>query len=164
MAAPKGNQYYLLAKAWERDKSYVPDALWGKAVEYFQWVQSNPLIEEKAFGTGYTAKVSKIRAMTIRGFCVFANIATQTFQLYETKEEYSAITARIRDIIFTQKFEGAAAGLLETNIIARELGLIDRQDVTSRGETIRGPRVDASKLSEATLRELAAIQEEVKNE
>lgn len=162
--APKGNTYYQLAKGWGKDKAYTPDALWDKAVEYFEWVQNNPLMEEKPFGTGYTAKVSKIRAMTIRGFCVFANIASSTFKLYEKQDSYSTITARIRDVIYTQKFEGAAAGLLETNIIARELGLIDRQDVTSRGETIRGPGVDASKLSEATLRELAAMQEEKKDE
>lgn len=160
MAAPKGNTYYKLAQAWERDKAYTPEALWEKAVEYFKWVQENPLAEEKVFGSGYRTKVAKMRAMTIRGFCMFAHMATSTFQLYEKRKEYSVITARIRDVIFTQKFEGAAAGLFETNIIARELGLIDRRDVTSREEVVGKVKVDVSKLSETTLRELAAMQPE----
>ena len=44
----------------------------------------------------------------------------------------------IEKIIYRQKFEGAAAGLLNANIIARDLGLRDKQDVdhTSNGESL----------------------------
>jgi hypothetical protein len=45
--------------------------------------------------------------------------------------------ALIEDIIYNQKFEGAAAGLLKENIIARELGLKDQSDITSGGEKIK---------------------------
>ena len=34
-----------------------------------------------------------------------------------------------RQIIYTQKFEGSAAGLLNPNIIARDLGLNDKQEL-----------------------------------
>ncbi|GAG38531.1 unnamed protein product, partial [marine sediment metagenome] len=35
-----------------------------------------------------------------------------------------------------QKFEGASAGLLNANIIARDLGLRDGKDLTTGGEQI----------------------------
>ena len=50
------------------------------------------------------------------------------------------VIERIEQTVYSQKFEGAAAGLLNANIIARDLGLADRRedkiDVTSGGESI----------------------------
>ncbi|MDC9826565.1 terminase small subunit, partial [Devosia sp. ZB163] len=40
---------------------------------------------------------------------------------------------RVDEIIRAQKFEGAAAGLLNPNIIARDLGLADKQELTGKG-------------------------------
>lgn len=131
MAFKQGNTYWKLAKGFTpgTEKKYTPDELWVKAVEYFKWVEDNPLLEEKVFGTGFKDTVNKMRAMTITGFCVFAGITSQTFFNYEKEQAYLDITARIRDIIYSQKFTGAAAGLLESNIIARELGLADKQEM-----------------------------------
>ena len=114
MAFKQGNTYWKLAKGFTpgTEKKYAPDELWVKAVEYFKWVEDN-----------------KMRAMTITEFCVFAGITSQTFFNYEKEQAYFDITARIRDIIYSQKFTGAAAGLLESNIIARELGLADKQEI-----------------------------------
>ena len=39
------------------------------------------------------------------------------------------IAARVDDIIRTQKFEGAAAELLSSNIVARDLGLTDKHEI-----------------------------------
>lgn len=152
MAAPKGNVYWKLAKSWGRDMEYSPLTLWEKAVEYFKWVESNPLYEDKVFGSGLRMSVGKVRAMTIRGFCVFAHISTETFRNYEASEDFFGITSRIRDVIYTQKFEGAAAGLLETNIIARELGLADKQSVEVVNEISRSP------LNDCTVEQLEAIE------
>ena len=38
--------------------------------------------------------------------------------------------------MFEQKFAGAAVGLFNANIIARDLGLADKQDITTNGESI----------------------------
>lgn len=131
MAFKQGNTYWKRAKGFTpgTEKKYTPDELWVKAVEYFKWVEDNPLLEEKVFGTGLKDTVNKMRAMTITEFCVFAGITSQTFFNYEKEQAYFDITAHIRDIIYSQKFTGAAAGLLESNIIARELGLADRQEI-----------------------------------
>jgi hypothetical protein len=123
MAAPKGNSYYLLASGWKRPKRYKPDALWVKVLEYVQWVGNNPLKEEKVFGSGMRMTVNKMRAMTISGFCVFAHMSRNTWNEYEGQQAYQDIIGRAKDIFFCQKLEGAAAELLNPNIIARELQL-----------------------------------------
>lgn len=153
MAAPKGNTYWKLAKGWGvgADRKYTPDELWNKALEYFEWIDKNPLKEEKVFGTGLSMKVAKMRATTIIGFCIFANISRKTLSLYEADEAYVHITTRILDIIYTQKFEGACADLLNSNIISRELGLTDKHDVTSNGDSIA-----SSPLNDVPLNKLIA--------
>jgi hypothetical protein len=50
--------------------------------------------------------------------------------------DFSQIIARIENVIYSQKFTAAAAGLLNANIIARELGLADKQDVTNKTITV----------------------------
>lgn len=136
MAAPKGNDYWKLVKGWKNgaDLKYNPDELHDKSIEYFQWVEDNPLYEEKPTSRGDIVKVKKMRAMTIKAFCLFANISFQTFENYSKDKAYVDITTRIRDIIYTQKFEGASADLLNSNIIARELGLAEKREVTEKSE------------------------------
>lgn len=129
MPAPKGNQYWKLAHNWRNPKMYTPEELLDKANEYAKWCEENPLIEEKAFGTGYIAKMKKMRAMTIQGFCLFANMTMKTWFNYEKDEAFVHIITHVKGIFFAQKFEGAAADLLNPNIIARELGLVDNQKV-----------------------------------
>lgn len=124
--APKGNQYWKLAHNFRKPKKYQPQELLDKAVEYAKWCEANPLKEEKVFGTGVRMTVNKMRAMTIQGFCLFANMTMPTWQDYEKQEAYSSIIAHVKAIFFSQKLEGAAADLLNPNIIARELGLIDK--------------------------------------
>jgi hypothetical protein len=73
-----------------------------------------------------------MRAMTIEGLCIFLDIGRQTFQDYEGRKDFSLVTEAIKNIIRTQKLEGASAGLLNANIIARDLGLRDSQDITTK--------------------------------
>lgn len=135
MGAPKGNKFWLL---WEKSsRIYEPEALLEKALEYFTFCDENPLIDVDFVGKDATpVERKKMRAMTIQGFCGFAGISDETFANYSKEKRYFGIIAYIRRTIYTQKLEGAAAGLLNANIIARELGLKDNTDVTTQGEKI----------------------------
>ena len=98
------------------------------AVEYFDWVEQNPLYEAKAFayqGEVELKNVPKMRAMTISGLCIFLDITLQTWTQYRVRQGFADITQRVDEIIRTQKFEGAAAGLLDANLIAREMAMLD---------------------------------------
>ena len=137
MAAPKGNFYYQLRNKNGRDKIFkTPRALLKSCNEYFQWCQNNPLMETVPMKIKVSRdkekivlqEVPKMRAYTIQGLCNFIDIAVSTFQEYEKREGFSAVTTRVREIIYKQKFEGAASGFLNANIIARDLGLADKQD------------------------------------
>ncbi len=135
MAAPIGNNYWQFRGKHGRDYQYSPDELWDEFIQYCQWIEKNPLLEEKQFafqGMVTTHDAPKMRAMTIRGFCLFADITTNTFYEYRKKDDFNDITTRIEDAIYQQKLEGAAADLLNPNIIARELGLKDHSEVTGK--------------------------------
>lgn len=69
-----------------------------------------------------------MRAMTISGLCLFLDITQETWWQYRQKEGFSEIVTRAEEVIRNQKFTGAAAELLNPNIIARDLGLRDKQD------------------------------------
>ncbi len=108
--------------------AFTPEDLWEKALEYFQWVEDNPLWEVKSYmymGEMLHDKIPKMRAMTISGFCLFSGINRSTFTHYTHKESYKEVCNTISEIIREQKFAGAAADLFNVQIIARDLGLKD---------------------------------------
>ena len=50
MAAPKGNRFWEARSSHGRKPIFDnPDQLWEACLEYFQWVEDNPLEEEKLF-------------------------------------------------------------------------------------------------------------------
>ena len=136
--APKGNQFWRVRSSHGRKPVFAtPDALWSAATEYFQWVTDHPLYEAKAFayqGEVVLKNVPKMRAMTIGALCIFLDIDRTTWLDYKAREGFTIICTRIEDVIRTQKFEGAAAELLNPNIIARELGLADKTQLTGKDD------------------------------
>lgn len=125
-----GNKYWMnrLYNRGPSKKYSNPDDLWDACVDYFKWAEDNPLIEERLFsyqGETHTGTITKMRAMTIRELCLHINIDPTTWHSYRSLKDVSRITTRVDDIIYTQKLTGAAADLLNPNIIARELGLKD---------------------------------------
>lgn len=136
MAAPKGNRFWEARSSHGRKPIFAsPDELWAAAVEYFEWVESNPLWEAKPFAFQGSVKVEnlpKMRAMTIGGLCLFLDIDRTTWLEYCRKEGFSKVTGAIEETIRDQKFSGAAADLLNANIIARDLGLADKSEHTGK--------------------------------
>lgn len=132
MSAPKGNQFWKVRSTHGRAPIFqTPEALWSACSEYFEWVDKNPLSEAKPFawqGQITVATLPKMRAMTVTGLCLFLDISVQAWSEYKTREGFGEITTRVGDIIRTQKFQGAAADLLNPNIIARDLGLAERSE------------------------------------
>lgn len=136
MAAPVGNRFWELRSSHGRKPTFAtPDDIWAACVEYFEWVEDNPLSEAKAFayqGEVTIATLPKMRAMTIGGLCLFLDISQQAWSEYRDREGFGEVTTRVEDVIRNQKFTGAAADLLNANIIARDLGLADKSEFTGR--------------------------------
>lgn len=149
MAAPLGNRFWEIRSSHGRNPIFAsPDDLWTAACEYFDWIEENPLYEAQAFAYQGNVKVEslpKMRAMTISGLCIFLDIGRRTWDDYREREDFALVTTRVEEIIRTQKFQGAAADLLNPNIIARDLGLADKQEHTGNDG---GPLVVTWKFSE----------------
>lgn len=156
MAAPLGNQFWKARSSHGR-KPFFPDAdtLWDACVEYFEWVEANPLHEAQAFAYQGTVKLQdlpKMRAMTLGGLCLFLDIDRMTWAGYREREGFVAVTTRVEETIRDQKFSGAAAGLLNPNIIARDLGLADKAELTGKDGA---PLVPEDKSGRALARDIA---------
>lgn len=136
MAAPVGNRFWEARSSHGRNPIFKsPDALWKSCCEYFTWVEDNPLYEAKAFafqGAVTVESLPKMRAMTVGSLCIFLDISQQTWADYRAREDFVGITTRVDEIIRNQKFQGAAADLLNANIIARDLGLADKSELTGK--------------------------------
>lgn len=129
----KGNRFWLARSSCGPKPIFDdPNDLWEACQEYLAWVEDNPLYETKGFAfQGAVTKETfpKMRAMTIGGLCIFLDIARSTWDEWKkNRADLSEIITRVEEIIRDQKFTGAAADLLNPNIIARELGLADKSD------------------------------------
>lgn len=136
-----GNQFWKARAKHGRSKIFSsPNQLWKAAIEYFEWSDENPLLEQKAFayqGVITKTEITKMRAYTITGLCIFLGVTRNYLTDLKDRlnldtrqgKDFSRIIKMIEEIIFTQKFEGAAADLLNANIIARDLGLTDKKDI-----------------------------------
>jgi hypothetical protein len=134
MAAPKGNRFWEARSSHGRKPIWDnPQELYDACVEYFEWVEANPLWETKPMivnGEVYDAPTAKMRAMTIEGLCVFLGIARPTWDEYKHKQDFSYIVSLVNNTMYEQKLTGAASGLLVATIIQRELGLKEASSVT----------------------------------
>lgn len=135
MPAPKGNKFWQARSSHGRNPVFEnPEDLLSACQEYFKWVEENPLYETKVFhnqGEIVSTEVPLMRAMTLSGLCIFLGISDQAWRNYRERKDFVGVTNEIEKIIRTQKFEGASANLLNSNIIARDLGLSDKQNVES---------------------------------
>lgn len=158
-----GNSFWMARSTHGRNPTFKnSNDLWDACVQYFIWVEENPLIEEKLFSfQGYIHKgeIDKIRAMTIGGLCIFLGICRNTWTNYKAKEgktdkekklaeDFLRVTSNVEEIITSQKFEGAAADLLNANIIARDLGLKEKQDHSSEDGSMATPKALTKKQQE----------------
>ena len=132
MAAPKGNRFWELRSSHGRTPIFHDaDELWDAACEYFTWVEDHYFEDDQLFayqGAVTRETVYKPRPMTLNGMCLFLDISDDTWVNYCDKKDFLGVTARIKKVIYEQKFAGAAAGHFNANIIARDLGLADKAE------------------------------------
>ncbi len=147
-----GNQFWKLRAKHGRDKLFkTPELLWEAACEYFDWCDKNPLSEQKAFA--YQGEITKtdlykMRAYTMSGLCLYLDCTDDYFRSFKSqnrddKKDYITVIGKIEKTIYTQKFTGAAADLLNANIIARDLGLADKTENINKNIPLTLKEVEA---------------------
>jgi hypothetical protein len=94
---------------------------------------------------GKVMEVPISRPYTWDGLCQQLECNTEYFTDFEKSlvgkndelsKDFSRIITHIRQTINRNKLEGASVGIFNANIVARELGMIDKKDVTSGGDKI----------------------------
>lgn len=122
-----------------------PELLRAAVLEYFEWIEANPLKSIKvgfSYGAAVTHEIEHPRAMTKGGLAMFLGINMDALQDWKkTREDLKPVIEWAEKCIWNQKFEAAGAGLLNARIISQELGLADRQihTVNAPGFTIASP-------------------------
>ena len=132
-----GNCFYMLRAKSGRDKIFSsPEELKNAATEYFIACNNNPI-----FSVDYRGKdviqvdLPRQRVYTVKGLCIFLGVNSDYFSDFkdlikgktdEQSKEFSRVITWINDVIYTNKFEGAASGMLNPVIISRDLGLKDQ--------------------------------------
>lgn len=131
MGAPIENQFWKLRRDISEDgKKLSIEEILDKAQEYIDYCISTPLIEVDFRGKdAQRVQLPKMRAMHIKGLCHHLGIVHQTWKNWREDQKYLAVLTRIEELIYVYKYEGAAAGMLNQSIIARDLGLVDKKAV-----------------------------------
>lgn len=159
----------------KRNKSNLtPELLWLMACEYFEEVDNNPLFKSEVIRGGDRAgeivKVEAPRPYTWSGLDehlfnkgVLADTVGVRYSSDPRYWEYKPVVGAIDAIMKRNKFEGAAVGLFNPMIIARDLGLSEKTQTESMNINLE-QKIDYSKLSTEALEEIAALMEQKKIE
>jgi len=148
MPAPKGNQFWKLRSKHGRDKLFSTAALLLSAArEYFEWCDSNPWIKydvvRSGDGAGTPLMIPTTRPYTIEGLYGYLGCNHGYFSDFkkslegkvdQQSKDFSDVITHIQEVIYRQKYEGAAVGAFNANIIARDLGLKDESKQEHTGE------------------------------
>ena len=73
---------------------------------------------------------------------MFLDVTFETWTEWrKTRSDLSEVMAWAENVIYRQKFEGASADMLNPNIIARDLGLANKKDLSSTDGSMSPTRI-----------------------
>ncbi|RZJ91597.1 MAG: DNA packaging protein [Chryseobacterium sp.] len=133
-----GNQFWKQRSSHGRDLLFAsPSLLWEAACEYFDWCANNPMHKQEAIKSGdlagTTMSIPTDRPFTMHGLCLYLDCSTSYFRAFkstatEDKKDFLTVIEKIEEVVYQQQFEGATVGAYNANIIARTLGLTEKQE------------------------------------
>ena len=141
MAAPKSNQFWKLRSSHGRDKLFAsPELLMEACSEYFNWCDAHPWYKVEASKSPNTKKEERLIKVptaipyTLSGLCIYLGASESWWKEFRKNpnlsEDFLSVITRVEEIIRTHKFTGAAVGAFNPNIIARDLGMVDKTETT----------------------------------
>ncbi|MCD6012894.1 MAG: packaging protein [Flavipsychrobacter sp.] len=128
-----GNQFWKLRTKHGVDKLFKdPQLLWEQACEYFEATDSRKWVKDDWVGKD-AIKVERKNETpyTKSGLALYLDCDWRTIEALkeDTNKDFLHIITRIEQIIYTQKIEGASVGAFNPSIVARELGLAEKQEI-----------------------------------
>lgn len=131
MQFQKGNQFWKMRSKHGRDRIFqTPEILLEACYEYFEYTDSRKWSKTDWVGKD-AIQVERETSVpyTITGMCIFLGVNSVYWAQFKkaAPSEFSKVITHVEEIIYSQKFEGASVGAFNANIIARDLGLADKQ-------------------------------------
>ena len=125
MAAPLGNEYWKLrARSGPPFKYEDPKDLWADCLKYFE-VRGDLTWNETSL------------PFTLASLCIFLDITQKTWCEWRSeRDDLREVITRVDEIIRDQKLTGAMVGAYNHNIVARDLGLADKQGHEHSGSVV----------------------------
>lgn len=130
-------QYGDIVKIGQQHK-YTPQQVFELAVRYFEWAESNAIkaAETAAFQGIVTENlVHKVRVFTINGLCLFGSFSQAALIKYRKEPGFAEVMEFIDSVIYEQKFQLAANGIVNASFIGKEIG-IDKPVAVDQSTTI----------------------------
>ena len=126
MGRPKGTKYIE-----------TPEKLWELFCDYVKKEAESPMFKTEYVGKeGDKVQTPLQVPITFEGFeCYVADLdIIQDLGDYSMNKDdrytnYATIITRIRKNCFVQNYKGAAVGLFNANLVAKKLGLVEKQDI-----------------------------------
>jgi hypothetical protein len=132
--------------------SSTPQQLWEQAVDYFKWMDANPIITKRTHITGKTQgqkyEVEFKRPYSIESMCLHCGISKRWIedirQTHDKSSEYYIVLERILMVIYTQVLEGAVVDLYNPIMASKMLNLDKQNDDDNK--TVRVEIIDTGKV------------------
>lgn len=114
----------------------TPEKMWQLFEQYKEDTKINP--RQQAVNSKHGIQnIPLERPLTWQGFDIWLrnngiihDSKAYRLNVKDGYNEYRTIITRIHDEIYNDKFEGASVGQFNANIIARDLGLVDKRETT----------------------------------
>jgi hypothetical protein len=120
MAFAEGNQFWRMRASSGAPRKYeTPEALAADCEEYFSKRDAMEMNKQPL-------------PYTLASLCLFLDITQETWRTWASERgDLSAVITRVDETIRDQKMVGAMVGSYNHNIVARDLGLVDKIDTKS---------------------------------
>ena len=144
MGAPEKNQFWKKRTKHGRDKIFSdPKELLSACYDYFDYQSKQAWLKQEPIKGGEFAgqlvPVPTASPFSIKGLCIYLGVNSKYLNEFESNlkpdeskidKDFSEIITHVKDVIYVQKSEGAIVGAYKDNIIARELGLTDKKELS----------------------------------
>lgn len=147
----------------------TPMDLWQRSCEYFDYIDENPLWVEKPMtedGIIVNHTYYKPRPYTMEGLAVYLCISRSWFRTFKHSHKntedprklmFLAVITEIEQIVFTQQYEGATADIFNSNLVARYLGLVEKQEIDAHIDDDTQKPSPLEEFSNAKLKQIRAL-------
>lgn len=109
-----------------RSRRYTPETVLQNAIKYFEWAEANAFkaAETASFqGRTYQDEIHKPRIFTLNGLRLFCGWSKCALEKWRKEPGYCDVIEFIDSVIYEQKFQLAANGVINASFIGKDLGV-----------------------------------------